>query len=100
MRISGLALLAKRAAICAHKRVDRMQNTNAGISGAPPMAKWDTAPVRAVKVIMNTLVPTAVFRSYPSTEVRTVSYTHLTDRRQKYKTAARGGKPVRERMDR
>ena len=34
------------------------------------MAKWDTAPVSAVKVMMNTLVPTAVFSSYPSTEVR------------------------------
>ena len=31
------------------------------------MAKWLTAPVRAVKVMMNTLVPTAVFSSYPST---------------------------------
>ena len=34
------------------------------------MAKWDTAPVRAVKVIINTLVPTAVFNSYPRTDVR------------------------------
>ncbi len=32
--------------------------------------KWDTAPVRAVKVMMNTLVPTAVFSSYPRTLVR------------------------------
>ena len=33
------------------------------------MAKWLTAPVSAVKVMMKTLVPTAVFSSYPSTEV-------------------------------
>ena len=32
-------------------------------SGAPPMAKWDTAPVKAVNVMINTLVPTAVFSS-------------------------------------
>ena len=37
------------------------------------MATWDTAPVRAVKVMMNTLVPTAVLSSYPSTEVKTSS---------------------------
>ena len=34
------------------------------------MAKWDTAPVKAVNAIINTLVPTAVFSSYPSTDVR------------------------------
>ena len=39
-------------------------------SGVPPMAKWETAPVSAVKVMMKTLVPTAVFSSYPSTLVR------------------------------
>ena len=32
-------------------------------SGAPPMAKWDTAPVKAVNVMINILVPTAVFSS-------------------------------------
>ena len=32
-------------------------------SGVPPIAKWLSAPVRAVKVIMKTLVPTAVFNS-------------------------------------
>ena len=31
--------------------------------GIPPMVKWLTAPVNAVKVIINTLVPTAVFNS-------------------------------------
>ena len=39
------------------------QGTQTYQSGAPPMAKWLTAPVRAVKVMMNTLVPTAVFSS-------------------------------------
>ncbi len=34
------------------------------------MAKWLTDPVSAVKVIINTLVPTAVFNSYPRTLVR------------------------------
>ena len=34
------------------------------------MAKWDSAPVAAVKVMINTLVPTAVFSSYPRTPVR------------------------------
>ncbi len=34
------------------------------------MAKWDTAPVKAVQAIMKTLVPTAVFNSYPRTLVR------------------------------
>ena len=29
----------------------------------PPIAKWLTAPVSAVALIMNTLVPTAVFNS-------------------------------------
>ena len=32
-------------------------------SGVPPIIKWDIAPVRAVKVMINTLVPTAVFSS-------------------------------------
>ena len=31
-------------------------------SGIPPRVKWDTAPVSAVKVMINTLVPTAVLR--------------------------------------
>ena len=39
----------------------------------PPIAKWDKAPVRAVKVIMKTLVPTAVFNSYPRTLTRIIS---------------------------
>ena len=47
----------------AHSRVNRTQRMNTVQSGAPPMVKWETAPVRAVKVIMNTLVPTAVLSS-------------------------------------
>ena len=39
-------------------------------SGIPPIAKCDIAPVSAVNVIINTLVPTAVFSSYPNTLVR------------------------------
>ena len=34
------------------------------------MAKCEAAPVNAVNVIMNTLVPTAVLSSYPKTEVK------------------------------
>lgn len=47
-------------------RPDRVNTTHSAStvqSGAPPMVKWEMAPVRAVKVIMNTLVPTAVFNS-------------------------------------
>ena len=69
-RVFGVALLANTAAILAHSRVNRTQRMNTVQSGAPPMAKWDTAPVRAVKVMINTLVPTAVFNSYPRTDVR------------------------------
>ena len=68
-KVAGLALLAKRAAMRAHNSVDPTQNTRHHRFGIPPMAKWLTAPVKAVKVIMNTLVPTAVFSSYPSTLV-------------------------------
>ena len=40
-----------------------MHSAQVSTSGIPPMAKWDTDPVRAVKAMMNTLVPTAVFSS-------------------------------------
>ena len=63
LRTAGLALLANLAAIRAHRRVESTQNIRHQISGAPPMAKWLAAPVSAVKVIMNTLVPTAVLSS-------------------------------------
>ena len=53
-----------------HSNVEAAQNASAHQSGAPPMAKWLTAPVKAVKAIINTLVPTAVFSSYPKTLVR------------------------------
>ena len=66
----GLALLANFAAILAHKRVERTQNKSAHRSGIPEMAKCPKAPVKAVKVIIKTLVPTAVLSSYPNTEVR------------------------------
>ena len=63
LRVLASALLAKTAAMRAHSRVKTTQSTQTYQSGAPPMAKWLTAPVRAVKVMMNTLVPTAVFSS-------------------------------------
>ena len=62
--------MARTAATLAKIRVLTMQRIRITASGAPPIAKWLKAPVRAVKVIMKTLVPTAVFNSYPKTEVR------------------------------
>ena len=61
--VLGVALLAKTAAILAQSRVKTTHRAKTVQSGAPPMVKWETAPVRAVKVMMNTLVPTAVFSS-------------------------------------
>ena len=62
-RVLGAALLANTAAMRAHSRVNTTHSTHTSQSGVPPIIKWDTAPVRAVKVMMNTLVPTAVFSS-------------------------------------
>ena len=62
-------MFAKIAAILAHINVNTIHNIHTVISGIPPIAKCDTAPVRAVNVIINTLVPTAVLSSYPRTEV-------------------------------
>ena len=61
--VAGFALLAKTAAIRAQSRVKMTHRKNTGQSGIPPIIKWEAAPVRAVKLIMNTLVPTAVFSS-------------------------------------
>ena len=47
----------------AHSRVNATHSAQTNQLGAPPIMKWETAPVRAVKAIMNTLVPTAVFSS-------------------------------------
>ena len=64
-RLSALALarLAILAAMRAKRSVKTTQSRNGSQSGAPPMAKCETEPVSAVKVMMNTLVPTAVFSS-------------------------------------
>ena len=62
-RVLGAALLANTAAMRAHSRVNTTHSTQTPQSGAPPIMKWETAPVRAVKVMMNTLVPTAVLSS-------------------------------------
>ena len=66
----GVDLLAIFDAIKANNKVDKMQVTRQTILLMPPRTKWLTEPVSAVKVIINTLVPTAVFNSYPKTEVR------------------------------
>ncbi len=62
-KVLGVALFANTAAILAHNSVNRMQAIQIKGSGIPPIVKWETAPVRAVKVMMKTLVPTAVFNS-------------------------------------
>ena len=66
-------MLANLAAIRAQSRVLTTQQIRQNTSGIPPMAKWLAEPVNAVKAIIKTLVPTAVFSSYPSTEVRSSS---------------------------
>ncbi len=63
LRVFGVALLANRAAILAHMKVNSTQSPNISQSGVPPMVKWEIAPVSAVKVMIKTLVPTAVFNS-------------------------------------
>lgn len=68
--VFGVALFANTAAILAQSNVKITQRIHTVQSGIPPIAKWDTAPVNAVNVIMKTLVPTAVFNSYPRTEVK------------------------------
>ena len=67
--VFGSALFAKIAATLAHRKVKSMHNAITNQSGEPPIRKWETAPVSAVNVMINTLVPTAVFSSYPRTEV-------------------------------
>ena len=45
LRVLGVALLANRAAILAHMKVNSTQSTNISQSGVPPMVKWEIAPV-------------------------------------------------------
>ena len=61
--VSGVALFAKRAAILAQMNVKITHRIHTPQSGVPPIAKCDTAPVKAVNVIIKTLVPTAVLSS-------------------------------------
>lgn len=82
-KAAALALFANLAAILAHSRVDATQKTRHLISGIPPMAKWLAAPVKAVKAIINTLVPTlhmasvyALLCEFPSADA--VANAHLT----------------------
>ena len=56
-------MLANTAAMRAQTSVKSTQSANTVQSGAPPMAKCETAPVSAVKAMMKTLVPTAVLSS-------------------------------------
>ena len=66
-RTFASALFANPADTCAPVNVAAIHRMSAGISGLPPIAICDTAPVNAVNVMMKTLVPTAVFSSYPRT---------------------------------
>ena len=68
--VAALALFANFAAILAQSSVDKTQKSRQGKSGRPPIAKWLAAPVNAVNAMINTLVPTAVLSSYPSTLVK------------------------------
>ena len=77
-KVIGFALLANLAATLAHNKVDKIQNNIAHQSGAPPIVKCETAPVKAVKVMMKTLVPTAVFNSYPKTVLFNINQTANT----------------------
>ena len=61
--VFGSALLANKAAMRAQINVNITHSPKTVQSGVPPIVKWDKAPVSAVKVIMKTLVPTAVFNS-------------------------------------
>ena len=64
LRVFGVAIFANLADTAAPKRVNIMQSTRMrGLEMPPFMAKWETEPVKAVKVIMKTLVPTAVLSS-------------------------------------
>ena len=63
LRVAALALFANLAAMRAHNNVDAMQSKRGKSCGMPPMTKWLPAPVSAVKVMIKTLVPTAVLSS-------------------------------------
>ena len=63
-RVSGFALFAKSAATRAKTRVNTTHSAMTVKFGISPKEKWETAPVRAVNVIIKTLVPTAVLSSY------------------------------------
>ena len=63
LSVLGAALFAKTAAILAQMNVKTTHSASMSQSGEPPIEKWDKAPVKAVNVIINTLVPTAVFSS-------------------------------------
>lgn len=65
-----LCLVCKSAATRAKTRVNTTHSAMTVKFGISPKEKWETAPVRAVNVIIKTHVPTAVLSSYPSTEVR------------------------------
>ncbi len=62
-KVFGVALFANKAAILAQRNVKTIQRIQMSKSGVPPIAKCERAPVRAVNVIINTLVPTAVLSS-------------------------------------
>ena len=67
------APVAILVAIFAQKKVNTVHRINRSIWGGSLRTKLLTAPVSAEKVIINTLVPTAVFSSYPSTMVKSIS---------------------------
>ena len=68
-----LDLLAIFAAILAQINVKATHSTRERVSGKPPIIKWLIPPVRAVKVMINTLVPTAICIGYPRKDDKTSS---------------------------
>ena len=61
------------AAPCALTRVTDTQMTSSLRSGRPRSMKWLTAPMSAVNVMMQTLVPTDFLNSLPRRTLRTKS---------------------------
>ena len=59
----GGGLVGKQGGQAGAQECEQNTQNQAGMSGMPPMVKWDSAPVKAVKVMIKTLVPTAVFSS-------------------------------------
>lgn len=76
-------MLANTAAILAQRNVKITHKIHTDQSGVPPMAKWETAPVKAVKVIirwifsLSTLIPDILTCYFPVLILPDLCYTVL-----------------------